>query len=169
MLGSRWPGITVSIFLLFIHVILEVGFKSLFLVCKMDAFIVSTVEWGGGQWFHLTHASMLLLLLSHFNRVWLCVTPETAAYQASQSLGLSRQEHWSGLHFLLQCMKVKIESEVAQSCLTVSNPMDCSPPGFSVHGIFQATVTRVGCHCLLWHASIAEKNFAVSFQEGNLQ
>ena len=43
-----------------------------------------------------------------------------------------------GCHFLLQCMKVKSESEVAQSCLTLSNPMGCSPAGFSVHGIFQA-------------------------------
>ena len=71
-----------------------------------------------------------------------------------------------GCHFLLQCMKVKSESEVAQSCLTPSNPMDCSPPGSSNHGIFQARVpewgaiafsllypwdfpgknTRVGCH-----------------------
>ena len=43
-------------------------------------------------------------------------------------------------HFLLQCMKVKSESEVAQSCLTPSDPMDCSLPGSSVHGIFQAKV-----------------------------
>ena len=46
--------------------------------------------------------------------------------------------------FLLQCMKVKSESEVAQSCLTPSNPMDCSPPGSSVHGIFQARVLEWG-------------------------
>ena len=45
-----------------------------------------------------------------------------------------------GCHFLLQCMKVKSESEVAQSCLTFSDPMDCSPPGSSIHGIFQARV-----------------------------
>ena len=45
-----------------------------------------------------------------------------------------------GCHFLLQCMKVKSESEVAQSCPTLSNPMDCSLPGSSVHGIFQARV-----------------------------
>ena len=42
-----------------------------------------------------------------------------------------------GCHFLLQCMEVKSESEVAQSCLTLSNRMDCSPPGSSVHGIFR--------------------------------
>ena len=43
-----------------------------------------------------------------------------------------------GCHFLLQCIKVKSESEVAQSCLTLCDPMDCSLPGSSVHGIFQA-------------------------------
>ena len=45
-----------------------------------------------------------------------------------------------GCHFLLQCMKVESESEVTQLCPTLSNPMDCSPPGSSVHGIFQARV-----------------------------
>ena len=45
-----------------------------------------------------------------------------------------------GCHFLLQCMKVKDESEVAQLCPTRSDPMDCSPPGSSIHGIFQARV-----------------------------
>ena len=122
-------------------------------------------------------------LLSRFSRVWLCVTPETAAHQASPSLGLSRQEHWSGLpfpspmhksekckwshsvmsdsvwphrrqptrlrpwdspdkntgvgcHFLLQCMKVKSESEVAESCPTLATPWTTAyqaPPstGFS--------------------------------------
>ena len=45
-----------------------------------------------------------------------------------------------GCHFLLQCMKVKGKSEVVQSCLTLSDPMDCSLPGSSVHGIFQARV-----------------------------
>ena len=45
-----------------------------------------------------------------------------------------------GCHFLLQCMKVKSESDVAQSCPTLSDPMDCSLPGSSVHGIFQARV-----------------------------
>ena len=49
-----------------------------------------------------------------------------------------------GCHFLLQCMKVKSESEVAQSCLTPVDPMDCSLPGSSVHGIFQARVLEWG-------------------------
>jgi len=49
-----------------------------------------------------------------------------------------------GCHFLLQCIKVKSESEVAQSCPTLSNPMDCSLPGSSIHGIFQARVLEWG-------------------------
>ena len=49
-----------------------------------------------------------------------------------------------GCHFLLQFMKVKSESEVAQSCPTLSNPMNCSSPGSSVHGIFQARVLEWG-------------------------
>ena len=49
-----------------------------------------------------------------------------------------------GCHFLLQCMQVKSESEVSQSCPTPSNPMDCSLPGSSVHGIFQARVLEWG-------------------------
>ena len=57
-----------------------------------------------------------------------------------------------GCHFLLQCMKVKSESEVAQSCPTLSDPMDCSLPGSSVQGIFQARV-------LEWVASA----FSVSY------
>ena len=47
-------------------------------------------------------------------------------------------------HFLLQCVKVKSESEVTQSCLTLPDPMDCSLPGSSVHGIFQARVLEWG-------------------------
>ena len=47
-----------------------------------------------------------------------------------------------GCHFLLQCMKVKSESEVTQSCLTLSNSMDCSLPGSSVRGIVQARVLK---------------------------
>ena len=49
-----------------------------------------------------------------------------------------------GCHFLLQCMKVKSESEVAQWCPTLSDPMDCSLPGSSIHGIFQARVLEWG-------------------------
>ena len=57
-----------------------------------------------------------------------------------------------GCHCLLQSMKVKSESEVAQSCPTLSNPMDCSLPGSSVHGIFQARVLEWGAIAFSgWH------------------
>ena len=79
-------------------------------------------------------------MLSCFSRVWLCTTLWTAAHQAPLSLGFSRQEHWSGLPF----PSPMHEREVAQSCLTPSDPMDCSPPGSSVHGIFQARVLEWG-------------------------
>ena len=78
-----------------------------------------------------------------------------------------------GCHFLLQCMKVKSQSEVAQSCPTLSDLMDCSPPGSSIHGIFQARglewgaissikkeffqlllVLIICCYCCLWGHSI---------------
>ena len=85
---------------------------------------------------------MLLLLLSHFSCVQLCVTPQMAAHQAPPSLGFSRQEHWSGLPF--PSPMHEIESEVAQSCPTLHDPMDCRPPGSSIHGIFQARVLEWG-------------------------
>ena len=85
-------------------------------------------------------APLLLLLLSRFSRVRLCVTPETAAHQAPPSLGFSRQEHWSGLPLPYPMH----ESEIAQLCLTPIDPMDCSLPGSSVHGIFQARVLEWG-------------------------
>ena len=56
-----------------------------------------------------------------------------------------------GCHFLLQCMKVKNESEVTQSCQILRDPMDCSLPGSSVHGIFQARVLEEGLALLFWH------------------
>ena len=88
----------------------------------------------------LTMAAFLLLLLSRFSRVRLCATPLTAAHQAPPSLGFSRQEQWSGLPF----PSPMPESEIAQLCPTLSNPTDCSFPGSSVHGIFQARVLEWG-------------------------
>ena len=85
---------------------------------------------------------MLLLLLSRFSHVQLYATPSTAAHQGPLSLGFSRQEYWSGLPF--PSPMHKSESEIAQLCSTLSDPMDCSPPGSSVHGIFQARVLEWG-------------------------
>ena len=64
-----------------------------------------------------------------------------------------------GCHFLLQCMKVKSESEGTQSCPTLRNPMDCSLPGSSIHGIFPGKSTGVGCHHLLWRSLLPCKYF----------
>ena len=89
-------------------------------------------------WICKSRVLHVLLLLSRFSRVWLCATPQMTAHQAPPSLGFSRQEHWSGLPF--PSPMHKSESEVVQSCPTISDPMDCSLPGSSVHGIFQARV-----------------------------
>ena len=88
--------------------------------------------------------SLLLLLLSHFSSVRLCATPQMAAYQAPRPWDSPGKNTGVGCHLLLQCMKVKRESEVAQSCLTPRDPMDCSLSGSSVHGIFQARVLEWG-------------------------
>ena len=77
-----------------------------------------------------TIAFLLLLLLSHFSRV------------RPPSLGFSRQEHWSGLPF--PSPMHESESEVAQSCLTLHDPMFCSLPGSSINGISQARVLEWG-------------------------
>ena len=91
-----------------------------------------------------TKEALLLLLLSRFSHVRLCATPQTAAHQAPPSWDSPGRNTGVGCHFLLQCMKVKSESEVAQLCLTLSDPMDCSLPGSSIHGIFQARVLEWG-------------------------
>ena len=72
-----------------------------------------------------------------------------------------------GCHFLLQCMKVKSEREVAQSCPTPSNLMDCSLPGSSVHGIFQARVLEWGAFQAEETANaIPSQDHAQLFEEG---
>ena len=89
------------------------------------------------------HQYSILMLLLLLNRFSLSVSVRPRRQQPAR---LPRpwdspgKKSGVGCHFLLQCMKVKSESEVAQSCLTPSDPMDCSLPGSSVHGIFQATV-----------------------------
>ena len=67
-----------------------------------------------------------------------------AAHQAPLSLGFSRQEHWSGLPFPSPMQESESESEVSQLCPTLSDPMDCSSPGSSVHGILEARVLEWG-------------------------
>ena len=87
---------------------------------------------------------LLLLLLSHFSRVRLCATPRLQPTRLPHPWDSPGKNTGVACHFLLQCMKVKSESEVTQSCLTRSDPIDCSPPGSSIHGIFQARVLEWG-------------------------
>ena len=86
------------------------------------------------------YSGLLLLLLSRLSRVRLCATPQMAAHQLPRPWDSPGKNTGVGCHSLLQCMKVKSESEVAQLCLTLSDPMDCSLLGSSIHGIFQARV-----------------------------
>ena len=89
-------------------------------------------------------AMNLLLLLSRFSRVRLCATHRRQPTRPPRPWDSPGQNTGVGCHFLLQCMKVKSEREVAQSCPTLSDLVDCSPPGSSIHGIFQAEVLEWG-------------------------
>ena len=84
------------------------------------------------------HAAKLLQL------VWLCVTPWWQPTRLPHPWDSPGKNTGVGCHFLLQCMNVKSETEIAQSCLTLCYPMDCSLPGSSVHGVFQARVLAWG-------------------------
>ena len=91
----------------------------------------------------------LLLLLSHFSRVWLCATPETAAHQAPPSLGFSRQEHWSGLPFpspMHESEKSKWNHLVMSD---TQRPHGLQPTRLLRPWEFPGKSTGVGCHCLL--------------------
>ena len=98
-------------------------------------FQARVLEWDA---IRLRFSTMLLLLLSRFSHVRLCETRLPCPWDSpGKNTGV-------GCHFLLQCMNVKSESEVAQLCPTPSDPMDCSLPGSSVHRIFQARVLEWG-------------------------
>ena len=111
-----------------------------FVVCIIDQ-TVGILQSFPPEWIQsILGWQLLLLLLSRFSRVQLCATPQTAATRLPRPWDSPGKNTGVGCHFLLQCMKVKSESEVSQSCPTLSDPMDYSPPGSSVHGIFQARV-----------------------------
>ena len=77
---------------------------------------------------------LLLLLPSHFSRVQLWRPHRWQPTRLPRRWDSPGKNTGVGCHFLLQCMKAKSESEVAQSCPTLSDPMDCSPPGSSSMG-----------------------------------
>ena len=85
---------------------------------------------------------LLLLLLSPVSRVRLLRPHRRQPTRLRCPWDSPGKNTRVGCHFLLQCMKVKSESEVAQSSLTLRDPMDCSLPGSSVHGVFQARVLK---------------------------
>ena len=87
---------------------------------------------------------LLLLLLSRFSHVRLCDPIDSSPPGSPRLWDSPGKNTGVGCHFLLQCMKVKSESEVAQACPTLSDPTDCSLPGSSIHGIFQARVLEWG-------------------------
>jgi len=106
-------------------------------------FFTSSATWDGTTsttWHGSLPQRLLLLLLSHVSRVRLCATPWTAATRLLRPWDSPGKNTVVGCHFLLQCMIVKSESEVVQSCPTLRDPVDCSLPGSSTHGIFQARV-----------------------------
>ena len=91
----------------------------------------------------------ILLLLSHFSCVWLCVTPIDSSPPGSTVPGIlqARTLEWVAISFS-NAWKVKNESEVVQSCPTLSDPMDCSPP---LHPWdFPGKSTEVGCHVYIY-------------------
>ena len=81
---------------------------------------------------------LLLLLLRPFSCVRLVRPHRQQPTRLPRPWDSPGKNTGAGFHFLLQCMKVKSESEVAQSCPTLCNPMDCSLPGSPVPGILQA-------------------------------
>ena len=97
----------------------------------------------------LNFVKVLLLLLSRFSRVQLCETPETADHQAPQSLGFSRQEHWSGLPFPSPMHE---SEEWKWSCSVMSDsqqPHGLQPTRLLRPWDFPGKSTGVECHCLL--------------------
>ena len=92
--------------------------------------------------FRVLSKVLLLLLLSHFSRVRPVRRHRQQPTRLPRPWGSPGKNTAVGCHFPLQCMKVKSESEVAQSCLTLGDPRDCSLPGSSVHGIFQARASH---------------------------
>ena len=85
----------------------------------------------------LRKAKVKVKLLSHAR---LILTPWTAAHQASPSMGFSRQEYWSGVPLPSPAAAAAAAAKSLQSCPTLCDPIDGSPPGFSVPGILQARI-----------------------------
>ena len=112
---------------------------------------------------------LLLLLLSPFSCVRLCAIPQTAAHQATRPWDSPGKNTGVGCQFLLQCMKVKSESEVAQPCLTLSDCMDCSLPGSSAHGILQARLLEWGAIAFSIYAEYIMRNTGLDEEQAGIK
>ena len=111
----------------------------------------------------------LLLLLSRFSHVRLCVTHRRQPTRLPRPWVSPGKNTGVGCHFLLQRMKVKSESEVTQLCPTLRDPMDCSLPGSSVHGIFQAGVLEWGAIAFSEHLLWTYKHKKASFSSSEFR
>jgi len=103
--------------------------------------------------------TLLLLLLSHFSRIRLCVTPWTAAHQAPPSLGFSRHEHWSGLPFpspMHESEKWKWSRSVMSDS---QRPHGLQPTRLLCPWDFPGKSTGVGCHCPLRRETLVSSKF----------
>ena len=100
----------------------------------------------GGVWNLLL--LLLLLLLSRFSHVWLCGPHRRQPTRLPRPWDSPGRNTGVGCHFLLQCMKVKSESEIAQSCLTLQQPLGLQPTRL-LPWDFPGKSTGVGCHYLL--------------------
>ena len=132
-----------------------------------------------GRWilYHLSHqkssdsklleGKLLYFIISYFSAFAAVTSVVSNSVQPHRQQPTRLPRPWDspgkntgvGCHFLLQCMKVKSESEVAQSCPTPNDPMDCSLPGSSVHGIFQARVLEWGAIAFSVHLIVIKYVF----------
>ena len=94
----------------------------------------------------------VLLLLSRFSCVRLCAIPRRQPTRLRRPWDSPGKNTGVGCHFLRQCMKMKSESEVAQSCPTLCNPTDCSLPGSSIHSFSSHMVVLLSSLCI--HVSL---------------
>ena len=102
---------------------------------------------------------VLLLLLSHFSRVWHCVTPLTAAHQGSPSMGFSRQEHWSGLPFP---SPMHGSEKWKQSCSVVSNsvtPWTAAHQAPSSMGVLLRIKNKLSIYTYINNLDESQKNY----------
>ena len=120
------------------------GEKHLWRLCGEKQLLMQCpFQRGSEQWVHLIRLCCCCCCIASImsNSVWPHRWQPTRLPYPWDSPG---KNTGVGCHFLLQCMKVKIESEVTQLCPTLRNPMDCSLLGSSIHGIFQARVLEWG-------------------------